>query len=236
MISICNDINELHPKVRELAIKLLQECKKQGLNIKIGETYRTKERQDYLYAQGRTRSGIIVTYVRGSSMSSYHQWRLAFDIFNNVRGAEYDINILKKAGKIGEKLGLEWGGSWSGFMDTPHFQYTFGLSIKELNNGKKPPEYKVLETGDEYQEAIKKLVEKNIINTPDTWIKQPNLIFIKELIIKIGNKLFNVSDYETIINKLVDIKCINSPKIWLEGTYKIEHVKILIIKLESLLK
>lgn len=81
----CRDINELHPKVKELALKLVELCKQNGLNIAIGETYRTKERQNELYAQGRTKPGNIVTNARGDSMSSYHQWRLAFDIFNNKK-------------------------------------------------------------------------------------------------------------------------------------------------------
>lgn len=137
----CRDLKELHPKVRALAEELVKRCHKAGLNIKIGETYRTVERQDYLYAQGRTRSGSIVTNARGSSRSSYHQWRLAFDIFNNVPGDLYNTKVLDKAGAIGQALGLEWGGSWSGFKDKPHFQYTFGLSIKQLKAGAKLPSY-----------------------------------------------------------------------------------------------
>lgn len=233
MISQCNDLNELHPKVKELALKFLEECQKAGLNIKIGETYRTKERQDYLYAQGRTRSGAIVTNAKGASMNSYHQWRLAFDIFNNVRGAEYDIYVLRKAGKIGEKIGLEWGGSWSGFSDTPHFQYTFGLSIKDLNNGKIPPKYNAVKEDKPYEQAIKRLVEKKIINTPDTWINEPNLVYVKPLLIKIGSRLFNETDYEIIIKKLVEVKYITNKDIWLNEKYTKENVRLLIITLEE---
>ena len=38
--------------------------------------------------------------------------------------------------QIGEQLGFEWGGNWKGFKDYPHFQMTFGKSIKDLKNGK----------------------------------------------------------------------------------------------------
>lgn len=138
----CDDINQLHPKVKELAEKLIKEAKAQGLNMKIIDTYRSKERQDYLYEQGRTRPGQIVTNAKGSDMSSYHNWRLAFDCIQNVPGKEYDDAFLKKLGKIGQSIGLEWGGGWSSFKDSPHFQYTFGLSIKDLKAGKTPPEYK----------------------------------------------------------------------------------------------
>lgn len=136
MVKDCRDINELHPYVKHLAEKLLAECKKQGLNIIITETYRTKERQDYLYAQGRTRPGSIVTNAKGSDMQSMHQWRLAFDICHNKRGDEYNNTILNKVGKIGRNLGLSWGGDWTSFVDKPHFEYTEGLTIKDLKAGK----------------------------------------------------------------------------------------------------
>ena len=167
------DLNRLHPKVKELAEKLLEKCKEEGLNIGISETYRTVERQDYLYEQGRTRAGSIITYARGSSKSSYHQWGLAFDVFQNIRGKEYDLGVLKRVGEIGESIGLEWGGRFKGFVDTPHFQYTFGLTIQELNEGKRPPEDTIKEeqlSHDEaYLQAVEILASKGIIGMTDLW-------------------------------------------------------------------
>lgn len=137
----CDDLNELHPYVKVLAEKLVAEAKAQGLNIKVIDTYRSVERQNYLYAQGRTEPGSIVTNANGSDKTSYHQWRLAFDCIQNVPGKEYDSNVLAKLGKIGQSIGLEWGGGWSGFKDAPHFQYTYGLSIAQLKAGAKIPTY-----------------------------------------------------------------------------------------------
>lgn len=137
----CDDINELHPKVKELAQQLLAKAKEQGLNIKIIDTYRSVVRQDFLYASGRTRPGAIITNARGSAMSSYHQWRLAFDIINNDAKDLYNEVVLNKVGAIGQSLGLEWGGSWTTFVDKPHFQFTYGLSINQLNAGAKIPMY-----------------------------------------------------------------------------------------------
>lgn len=131
----CRDIEELHPRLREMARELVQRCEAARIPVKIGETYRTRNRQDDLFAQGRTRPGNIVTYARGSSMSSYHQWRLAFDVFINQKGKEYDKELLACVGKIGEEIGLEWGGAWRNFVDTPHFQYTGGLTIEDLKKG-----------------------------------------------------------------------------------------------------
>ena len=54
------DITLCHPRLQLLAGQLVDECNKQGLKIKIGETLRTVAEQDALYAQGRTKPGNIV--------------------------------------------------------------------------------------------------------------------------------------------------------------------------------
>ena len=77
------DITLCHPRLQHLAGQLIEECGRQGLSIKIGETFRTVAEQDALYAQGRTEPGNIVTNDPGSNYSSYHQWGTAFDIFRN---------------------------------------------------------------------------------------------------------------------------------------------------------
>lgn len=84
------DITLCHPRLQLLAGQLVDECNKQGLKIKIGETLRTVAEQDDLYAQGRTKPGNIVTNAPGSSYSSYHQWGTAFDIFRNDGTGAYN--------------------------------------------------------------------------------------------------------------------------------------------------
>jgi len=118
------DITLCHPRLQELAKKLVEECNQQGLKIKIGETLRTKAEQDALYAQGRTKPGSIVTNAPGKSYSSYHQWGTAFDFFrNDGKGAYYDNDgFFAKVGQIGVSIGLEWGGNWKSIQDRPHFQ------------------------------------------------------------------------------------------------------------------
>lgn len=251
------DLNELHPKVKALAEAFLAECKKQGINAAISETYRTVERQDYLYSLGRTRSGNIVTNAKGSEMGSYHQWRLAFDAFNNVKGKEYDADILKKMGAIGIKLGLEWGGNWSRFKDSPHFQYTFGLSIADLKAGKRPPTEVINPTppvttappvitappvnptptiDKEYQEAVNLLKQKGIITTVEAWYPQANTQYVEQLIANMMPQLMKEIDYEYHIKILNLIGILNSPEVWLNKQYKEDYVEILIKKVAALLK
>lgn len=50
-------------------------CQGRGLQILVYETFRTAERQVYLFAQGRTRPGAVITYTLDSS----HEYGLAAD-------------------------------------------------------------------------------------------------------------------------------------------------------------
>jgi peptidoglycan L-alanyl-D-glutamate endopeptidase CwlK len=218
-IERCDDLDELHPKLKELALKLLDEAKRQGLNAKVIDTFRSAKRQDHLYAQGRTRVGNIVTNATGKDMSSYHNWRLAFDCIQNVPGKEYDATFLAKLGKIGQSIGLEWGGGWSGFKDAPHFQFTFGLSIKDLKAGKRPP------TEDPaLVKAVQKLVLADIIGSPAAWssVDKINLKNVPALLTKLGG-----------VDKLVKDGVIGSRDLWASGKYSVDHVRSLIIKVAS---
>ncbi|WP_107841316.1 M15 family metallopeptidase [Metasolibacillus meyeri] len=119
----CRDLSELLPVAQTACRLLFQECYKAGIrNIFITETYRSQERQNYLYAQGRTRSGAIVTW----TLNSNHKSRLAWDIAVAPPQSLYDVTTLNKVGAIAQKLGITWGGqkSWvdAGKTDRPHFE------------------------------------------------------------------------------------------------------------------
>jgi len=67
----------LKPKVKKLAEMLIEECKKSNYQITIVQTLRTIEEQDALYAQGRTKSGNIVTYAKGGQ--SFHNFGVVIE-------------------------------------------------------------------------------------------------------------------------------------------------------------
>lgn len=120
------DLNKLHPKMKYYVKKWIKACNKNKIYIIITEGYRTKERQDELYAQGRTTKGNIVTYAKGSDMQSQHQWGIAIDFAIvddlNTKGKEnvYDLKTMKKCASLAKKVGLAWGGDWKTPVDTPH--------------------------------------------------------------------------------------------------------------------
>lgn len=129
------DVKQLHPWLQYKIGLLRQECAKKGLMLGIGECYRTVAEQNKLYAQGRTKSGVRVTNARGTDYKSQHQYGIAFDIFQNIKGKEYDAAFLKAVAKIAKskKVGLAWGGDWKGFIDTPHFYLgKWGSTTKQL--------------------------------------------------------------------------------------------------------
>ena len=92
----------------------------------IVETYRSHQKQEDLYAQGRTRPGNIVTHVRaGGSFHNYYP-TLAFDIAFNIPasagGPWSRLELFEKFAVIAKELDIEWGGDWKYFVDRPHFQ------------------------------------------------------------------------------------------------------------------
>lgn len=110
------DIKLLHPELQKKAVQLIEACKKQKLNVIITETYRTVAEQEAVFNKGNSRA-------RGTEYQSGHQWGVAFDFCENVKGKEYaNKDLFKKVGAVGKSLGLFWGGDFKSFVDMPHFE------------------------------------------------------------------------------------------------------------------
>ena len=132
MAAVYKDISQLLPVAQEACKLFLELCEKAGLKVKLTETYRSQERQNELYAQGRTTPGQIVTWTK----TSRHTSRRAWDICQNIKGREYDTStgFFDKCGEIAASLGITWGGTWK-TPDRPHFEisqsWTMPQSFKE---------------------------------------------------------------------------------------------------------
>ena len=59
-----SSLEELNEKTREAAELFLRIAEEEGLPVLVTETYRTQERQEYLYEQGRSRPGQVVTWTK----------------------------------------------------------------------------------------------------------------------------------------------------------------------------
>lgn len=130
------DIEALYPEVKEKAKELIDLCKKEQIDLIITSTFRDNESQNFLYSQGRTRKGKIVTNAKGGQ--SYHNYRVAFDVVPVKLGKAVwnDFKVWKRIGEIGKSIGLEWAGDWKTFKEYPHFQYTKGLKLADFQAGK----------------------------------------------------------------------------------------------------
>lgn len=124
-----NNLKGVHPdlvKVVEKAIGLTTQ------DFTVIEGVRTKERQQKLYAQGRTAPGNIVTNVDGVKKKSNHQAKAdgyghAVDIvpypvdWDSI--SKFDnIAVAMKLAACELGVDIVWGGDWENFKDYPHFE------------------------------------------------------------------------------------------------------------------
>ena len=128
-------LDELLPRTKDKALRLIANCATVGIDLIVTSTYRDTESQDALYAQGRTLPGKRVTNVRGGR--SFHNHRVALDVVPVVNGKAIwdDQAMWSRVGAMGMMCGLEWGGAWPTFKDMPHFQDTNGLTIDDYIKG-----------------------------------------------------------------------------------------------------
>lgn len=131
-------VDDLLPVVQPKVRAFQDACTAAGIDLLITSTYRDNESQDALYAQGRTTPGKIVTNAKAGQ--SFHNWRCALDVVPLRNGKPvWDTKdpVWAKVGELGEASGLEWSGRWTGRMrEMAHFQYTGGLKLKDLQQGK----------------------------------------------------------------------------------------------------
>lgn len=154
-------IQKAHPILRATLLEQYKKANKLlGKNVRLRFSYvlRTFQEQNHLYALGRTEVnpdgkskskplGNIVTNSKGGQ--SIHNYGLAFDIVllidkNNdgiFETATWDTIKDFDGDKVSDWMevvnyfksqGWQWGGDWKSFKDTPHFQYDFGLTWRQL--------------------------------------------------------------------------------------------------------
>lgn len=115
-----NRINQLHPYIKEKAIRFILQAQARGIYLRITSAFRSMAEQGRLYSQGRTTPGPVVTNARPGE--SFHNYGLAFDVVEIRNGAAlWENSRWNEIGQLGKSYGLVWGGDWK-FSDKPHFQ------------------------------------------------------------------------------------------------------------------
>lgn len=115
--NLSNVVPELKAKV-EIFLEKTKDI--DGWQTFVTEGFRSAARQNWLYAQGRTRPGKIVTYAKAGQ--SDHGSGRAVDIaFKRGKQASWSPALYAKVVPIAKEIGLKWGGEFPGFKDMPHF-------------------------------------------------------------------------------------------------------------------
>lgn len=131
-------IYTLVPKAQDAARQFMNTARQFPAIVKLLSGTRTYAEQNALYAQGRTKSGRVVTNARGGQ--SNHNFGVAFDVgifnngaYNEGRNAKEDKQYSDLAALIKQKLPgvLAWGGDWRTIVDKPHYELPTGKTVAQ---------------------------------------------------------------------------------------------------------
>lgn len=142
--------NALHPRIRQEVIDTITEIEANfpgTAKIRIVQGLRTKQEQDALYAQGRTKPGQRVTNAKFGQ--SFHSYGLAFDFaimydkdgngsFEELSWDEnYDfdkdgIKDWQEVVQAFKKHAWIWGGDFRSITDNPHLEKPYGYTWQQL--------------------------------------------------------------------------------------------------------
>lgn len=142
-------LDDLHPRVRVMAERLLARCFAVGIPLTVTFTLRSLECQAALYAQGRKTPGPIVTNARAGY--SFHNYGLALDVVptellalphwgDTPEHRSRADALWAQVGAIGKVVGFRWGGDFRHLKDRPHFEWSGGLKLAQLRAGLELPD------------------------------------------------------------------------------------------------
>lgn len=132
MPAVNKSLSALYPAMKQKAEAIAADMTvwiakhRPGCKFAITETFRSRERQMSLYAQGRTTPGQIVTQKNGTTNPSNHQTALAFDAAKVLPSGALDWNdeeFWQYYGHCVRAHGLTWGGDWKSPVDKPHAEW-----------------------------------------------------------------------------------------------------------------
>lgn len=130
------DLSQLAPGFRRKWDRVAFNMAGRGMPVRVVETLRTDERQQWLYAMGRTHDdGRGVVTFSETAADTWHAFGLALDAVCAVRRWDARPEFWRALGEECRAEGLTWGGDWNGngrsdderFYDAPHVQFGPGM-------------------------------------------------------------------------------------------------------------
>lgn len=131
----------LHPAARRAVTNIVVDLQAADLPFRVFEACRTPQRQAYLYAQGRSRPGPKVTWVK--PWSSMHQYGLAVDfvLYETGRWSWDDRGgkaaLWTEMHSIAQRHGMTPLYKKGRLIEKPHVQIA-GVSLSDLRAGRFP--------------------------------------------------------------------------------------------------
>lgn len=149
-----DDVNKLNKLVRTMLRLALEEINKSGVKASVFETYRTQERQNYLYCQGRTVRECEAVGIKKEFATKYctpeknqitwtiksvHTRKKAVDVVPKINGKLTWSHTAKEQTKIVSIMaayGFECGTNWKKNRDSCHYQVKgdFTSAFTQKNN------------------------------------------------------------------------------------------------------
>lgn len=142
-MSRLSDVSKLHPAIRQSVKAIRKQLHDENLPFEVFEAFRSPTRQQFLYAQGRTRPGNKVTWV--GPWSSIHQYGLAVDFVLKKNGkwswddTGKNASAWSRMHEIAKENGMTpiYSKKTGSLIEKPHIQLA-GISSKQLYQGKYP--------------------------------------------------------------------------------------------------
>jgi peptidoglycan L-alanyl-D-glutamate endopeptidase CwlK len=138
-------LNSMHPDAKGLFTDFIVTLQRQGIDVNIGESLRSIEKQNDYWQKGRDDTLGQETKTDAKGGYSYHNygWAIDVDIYNVVNGkreleephkptdVRYQGSNWQKTVTIAESMGFEAGYLWKSRFDPWHFEYRI-LDIYQL--------------------------------------------------------------------------------------------------------
>ncbi|MBR2927546.1 MAG: M15 family metallopeptidase [Oscillospiraceae bacterium] len=167
----------------------LRLCEAEGLQVLITQTVRDDAYQAYLYAQGRTKPGQIVT---NSRRTTFHGAGLAVDFCKNVKGQEYsDAAFFDRVIEIAKEVGFSSGADWKSFPEKCHIQWDYHgqYSGSMITAGRLPPLMPIYERSSADMITMEDVKSMSEETTLALWNKIQNVLGEQEQTGKVGEEL-----------------------------------------------
>lgn len=137
-----SDPSDLEPDTRRMHDAFYAEIERRLMPpMRTTHTYRSLDEQLHIWSKGREKltGGVWIivdpklVVTRAKPGASAHNFHAAFDVcFASRDPYPRDPDLWEAVGRVGESVGLVWGGRWKSIVDKPHFEAPNWRDLRRL--------------------------------------------------------------------------------------------------------